>query len=105
MYLIQITLKCLLFTAMATCDPPPSPPTNGYIIPYTSTIEGTTAIYVIQNCNQIGDHFVCTEYNVTTVCNEMGKWELNSGDRVCKDVPGIYASQYNIITAAQSLMQ
>ena len=68
---------------------PPSPPPNGYIIPYTSTVEGATVTYVFQNLNQIESQSVCTEVNVTSVCNRDGHWESSSIDKFCAETTGI----------------
>ena len=56
----------LLYTETTICDPP-SPPLNGYIIPYTSVVEGATVTYVFQYSQNIGQQSVCTEINVTAV--------------------------------------
>ena len=61
------------------CGPPP-PPQNGYIVPYISTLEGATVTYVLQSTHQLGHQSVCTEVNVTAVCNREGKWEAVSDD-------------------------
>ena len=73
-------------TEILACDPPSSP-LNGYIIPYTSTVEGATVTYVFQMSNKIGHHSVCADVNFTAVCNNNGQWEPASGD-VCFDSPG-----------------
>ena len=36
--------------------------------------------YVLQSTHQLGHQSVCTEVNVTAVCNREGKWEAVSDD-------------------------
>ena len=56
----------------ANCGPLPSP-ANGYVLPYTSTLEGTSAMFMCQNGLQS---------EMTTRCTRGGKWEPNPID-VC----------------------
>ena len=65
-----------MFTA--NCGPLPSP-ANSYVHPYTSTLEGASAMFMCQN----GQH---PESEMTTNCTPVGKWEPNPID-VCA-VPG-----------------
>ena len=75
----SITTTEMKVGAPNQCGPPP-PPQNGYIIPYSSILEGATVTYVLQSTHQLGHQSVCTEVNVTTVCNREGKWEAVSDD-------------------------
>ena len=59
-----------MFTA--NCGPLPSP-ANGYVHPYTSTLEGASAIFTCQNGQHSGS-------GITTVCTPAGKWEPNPTD-------------------------
>ena len=72
---------------VTTCGHPPSPPSNGYLMPYTSTVEGTIVTYVIQNSHHIGDEYVCIIFNRTAICNMEGNWELNYGNNFCAGMP------------------
>lgn len=74
--------ECHDHTEIIACDPP-SPPSNGYIMPYTSTVEGASVTYVFQYLFQMGQQFVCAEVNVTAVCNNNGYWEPNSEEKQC----------------------
>ena len=66
--------------------PSPSQPPNGYILPYTSTLEGATLTYVCWNV-QHGTG-LCGEVNRTAVCTERGQWEP-SADDICTQPEGI----------------
>ena len=85
-YSLSILIDCHYLTEILACDPP-SLPSNGYIIPYTSTVEGATVTYIFQMSNKIGHHSVCADVNFTAVCNNNGQWEPASGD-ICFDSPG-----------------
>ena len=88
-YLISFHSPSILETPIV-CDPPP-PPQNGYIVPYISTLEGATVTYVLQSTHQLGHQSVCTEVNVTAVCNREGKWEAVSDDKCSQSPPpGMY---------------
>ena len=52
------------------CGPPSSPP-NGYINPYTSTVEGGRVTFACQNIHQKSP----IEEVHTAVCNPNGNWE------------------------------
>ena len=67
-------------TEITTCIPP-SPPPNGYIIPYNSQVEGATVTFMLQTYQQIGHQSVCIYTNVTAVCSKDGQWELNADDQ------------------------
>ena len=69
-------------TYTANCGPPP-PPVSGYIIPYTSTLEGTMVIYMCWH--QVMHQ--CKEVNRTSVCNKEGSWEPASD--ICRESSGI----------------
>ena len=91
-YLTLLFVMILLYVATIVCAPP-SPPPNGYIIPYTSTVEGATVIFVFENVYQIDRQSVCTEVNVTAVCNQDGHWESSSVDiKFCEEMTGIIIS-------------
>ena len=48
-------------------------------------------IYVFQNVYQIDHQSVCTEVNVTAVCNQDGQWESSSVDiKFCEEITGIF---------------
>ena len=79
MVLVQ-TENTTFTAAEVNCCQPPVPPTNGHILPYTNTLEGTIVIYVCWNIHQEENVSVCTEVNTTAVCNEQGHWELISQD-------------------------
>ena len=68
---------------IASCGPPSTPP-NGYIFPYTSTIEGSVVTFVCQN----NDHQTLFENFTTAVCNQQGNWEPSPGD-FCTVTSGI----------------
>ena len=73
-YLLTLTANCGL----------PSLPTNGYIIPYTSTLEEATVMYICWNIQQ---RVQCEEVNVTIVCNNEGYWEPSTDD-ICAEPAG-----------------
>ena len=60
----------------------PSPPPNGYILPYTSTLEGAIVTYVCWSV-QHGTG-LCGEVNKTAVCTKRGQWEP-SADDICTE--------------------
>ena len=62
----------------ANCGPP-SPPINGHILPYTSTLEGAV---VMIRCFSDG-----VEGDQTIFCTHHGIWELNSSE-ICESVSG-----------------
>ena len=64
---------------VANCGHPLSP-TNGLILPYTNTLEGTIVTYICWNIHQEENLSLCTEVNTTAVCNEYGNWKLISQD-------------------------
>lgn len=76
-------------TAITTCGHPPSPPSNGYLISYTSTMEGTIVTYVVHSSYHIGDQYVCTQFNRTAICTKEGNWRINSDNNVCAKAPGM----------------
>ena len=43
--------------------------------------------YVLKSTHQLGHQSVCTEVNVTAVCNREGKWEAVSDDRCSESLP------------------
>ena len=60
-----------MFTA--NCGHPKSP-LDGYILPYTSTLEGARVIFACQNSTQaLNSQQYELEYS--TLCNSNGKWE------------------------------
>ena len=67
----------------------PSPPPNGYILPYTSTLEGAIVTYVCWSV-QHGTG-LCGEVNKTAVCNKRGQWEP-SADDICTQPEGVIMS-------------
>ena len=79
------------------CNQPPLPP-SGYIIPpdpqNTKLEVGANVTYVLQSRHQLGDQSVCTEVNVTAVCNREGKWEA-LGDTTCSEGSGKSACDYS----------
>ena len=56
-------------TSLINCGQPPSPPTNGHILPYTNTLEGAEVMYVCWNIHQEANVSLCAEANTTAVCN------------------------------------
>ena len=75
-------LNTCLISYIARCNPP-SPPSIGQLLPYTSTLEGATVMYVCWNIHQRGR----CEYNVTAVCNNQGHWEPSTED-ICAESIG-----------------
>ena len=68
---------------LANCNPP-SPPPNGYIIPYLSSVEGATVTIICQD----QDPQSVFEGNLTKlVCNHQGVWEPNPCD-FCQKTSG-----------------
>ena len=47
------------------CGLPPSPPTNGHILPYTNTLNGAEVTYVCWNIHREENVSQCTEINCT----------------------------------------
>ena len=82
----HLYFECHHLTEIVICDPPP-PPSNGYIMPYSSTVEEASVTYVFQTYNKIGRHSVCADVNFTAVCNKDGQWEPDPDD-TCFDSPG-----------------
>ena len=84
------------------CNEPPSTP-NGHIIhqfPINSKLEvGASVTYVLQSRHQLGHQSVCTEVNVTAVCNREGKWET-LGDNTCSEVSGKLACDCSQVIAS-----
>ena len=73
-------------TVFSNCGPPMSPP-NGFISPYTSTIEGAKVIFGCQNYScQNGIQTLPNELH-STLCNSLGQWEPD---------PLIFCSSKNI---------
>ena len=84
---IQYTVSLLDHTA-ANCGAP-SPPSDGYLEPYTSTSEGA----------RVNRVHVCQNGQVETeeiVCNSDGQWEV-SRSSVCTTKPGIIIADNIII--------
>lgn len=68
------------YTALPNCGPP-SPPVNGYIVPYTSTLEGVEVTFACQNTCQTHDGLQSPVKAVhLAVCNSHGNWEPNPAD-------------------------
>ena len=74
------TAHTIYTAAMVNCGPPPSPPINGHILPYPSTLEGAIVTYVCWMVHQEENISLCTEINTTAVCNMDGNWEPTSQD-------------------------
>jgi hypothetical protein len=55
---------CLYFTA--SCGPP-SPPPNGFIFPYSSTVDGAVVNFTCQKSASFLDE--------AAVCSKQGKWD------------------------------
>ena len=88
---------------VAHCDPPPSPPTNGHIIPYTNTFEGAMVTYVCWSVHQMENISLCTEINTTAVCNKNGNWEPDSQD-MCSVFPGNNPSGFLKLMSASNIL-
>ena len=69
-------MRCI-HTCAANCGPP-SPPMNGYIIPYISTREGAEVNITCPSKSQ---------QQYMTICNGEGRWEPDSSG-LCKNVSG-----------------
>ena len=80
---IMFTYNICLISCIAHCNPP-SLPSDGQLLPYTSTLEGATVTYVCWNVHQRGR---CDDVNVTAVCNKQGYWEPNTDD-ICAESTG-----------------
>ena len=66
MYVISYTLDInFLFTVK--CNPPP-PLKNGFIFPYTNTLEGANVTYI------------CGGVPIIATCTVTGNWEPNNRD-------------------------
>ena len=71
------------------CFPPSPPPKfNGYIIPYTSTVEGAEVLYVCWTIDHTQHQPICKQRNITAVCTAEGIWEPNS-HTICDESSGI----------------
>ena len=68
----------------------PSPPQNGYIIPYTSTTEGAKVTYVCWTVDHNTQHQpMCKQRNITAVCTAEGNWEPNyNSHEICDKSSG-----------------
>ena len=68
----------------------PSPPQNGYIIPYTSTTEGAKVTYVCWTVDHNTQHQpTCKQRNITAVCTAEGNWEPNyNSHEICDKSSG-----------------
>ena len=77
-YGLIINFQTTLSLILANCGPPSSP-TNGYILPYLSTLEGATVTVI---CQDQGLQAVFEfEGNLTkSVCNHEGIWEPDPSD-------------------------
>ena len=94
MHATNNTAHTIYTVALASCGPPPSPPTNGHILPYLSTLEGAIVTYVCWNIHQQENISLCTEINTTAVCSKKGTWEPDSQD-MCSIFSGqLYDSNY-----------
>ena len=60
-------------TELAGCSPPSSP-LNGYINPYTSTVEGAQVTFTCQNTSQNGIETPPEELH-SAICTTFGIWE------------------------------
>ena len=83
---------------------PPSAPSHGHFLPYTSTLEGATVTYVCWTIYQEANISLSTEINTTAVCNKNGNWEPVSLD-MCSIFSGncyylyiLWCSQEVIVT-------
>ena len=64
----------LLTTELPGCVPP-SPPLNGYINPYTSTIEGAEVTFTCQNLSQNEWTETPPKELHSAICVTFGNWE------------------------------
>ena len=57
----------------------PKPPFDGYVLPYTSTVEGARVIFACQNITheQALDSSQYDEPEYSALCSSNGKWEPN----------------------------
>jgi hypothetical protein len=70
------------------CSLPSAPPNaNGYIAPYTSTLEGAEVTYVCWTIDHTLHQPMCKQSNRTAVCTAEGNWEPNS-DNICDESTG-----------------
>ena len=78
----------------ANCGPL-SPPPNGHISPYTSTLEGAEVMLLCQN----GLQSSLKENQTTVVCNHEGNWEPAPAD-ICSEASGIihYSPTFQSLT-------
>jgi hypothetical protein len=54
----------------------PKPPADGYILPYTNTVEGARVIFACQSDTQVlNSSWYEVEYYYSTMCRSNGKWE------------------------------
>ena len=68
---------------------PPSPPPNGFIFPYFSTINGAVVNFT---CRQKSASYL--EENITAaVCNKQGKWDPDPAE-FCTTASGDYFFPY-----------
>jgi hypothetical protein len=65
-----------------------APNANGYITPYTSTLEGAIVTYVCWTIDHTLHQPMCKQSNRTAVCTADGNWEPNS-DNICDNPIGI----------------
>ena len=85
-YFQIVVFHCFfLFYNLANCGSP-SQPTNGIIIPYSSTTEGARVIFVCRNIYH--NTFREDNYTVST-CSKQGNWEPNPGN-FCAITAGYY---------------
>ena len=78
----------------ANCGPL-LPSSNYYILPYSTTIEGSVVIIA---CVNDSDQFKITEDTILTAitCNELGRWTPNPTSDICLPKSGIiYICNYN----------
>ena len=85
-YYIQplISFICIHFNFGTAICGLPSLPINGYIAPYTSTLERATVMYICWNVHRRGHQSQCEKVNMTAVCNEHGYWEPSTDD-ICAE--------------------
>ena len=68
MHISIVSYLCHRTIYTANCGPVPSS-ANGYVLPYTNTLEGASVMFMCQNVEI-----------VTAVCTRAGKWEPNPVD-------------------------
>ena len=70
MHLLE-TLIIIIHNYTANCGPP-SPPPNGFIFPYTSTLDGAVMNFTCQkSASNLEENFTAA------ICNKQGKWDLS----------------------------